>query len=60
MKIGCHVSIADSIDLAVDRAQDIGCNTFQIFTRSPRMWKHRILGEEEITAFKQKIKKTGI
>jgi len=60
MKIGCHVSIADSIDRAVDRASEIGCNTFQIFTRSPRMWKARELSEEEVTAFKEKIRKTEI
>ena len=60
MKIGCHVSIADSIDRSVDRASEIGCNTFQIFTRSPRMWKARTLTEEEITVFKEKIAKTDI
>lgn len=60
MKIGCHVSIADSIDRAVDRASAIGCNTFQIFTRSPRMWKARTLSEEEVTTFKKKLEKTGI
>ena len=60
MKIGCHVSIADSIDRSVDRASEIGCNTFQIFTRSPRMWKARTLTEEEITVFKEKLAKTDI
>ncbi|MCW4012646.1 MAG: deoxyribonuclease IV [Candidatus Bathyarchaeota archaeon] len=60
MKIGCHVSIADSIDKAVDRASLIGCNTFQIFTRSPRMWKARTLSDEEISAFKEKLGKTDI
>jgi len=60
MKIGCHVSIADSIDLSVDRANDIGCDTFQIFTRSPRMWKARTLSEEEVASFKDKLGKTEI
>ena len=60
MKIGCHVSIADSIDRSVDRASEIGCDTFQIFTRSPRMWKARTLSEEEVAAFKEKIAKTDI
>jgi deoxyribonuclease IV len=60
MKIGCHVSIADSIDLSVDRANDIGCDTFQIFTRSPRMWKARTLSEEEVASFKEKLGKTEI
>jgi len=60
MKIGSHVSIADSIDLSVDRANDIGCDTFQIFTRSPRMWKARTLSEEEVASFKDKLGKTEI
>ena len=60
MKIGCHVSIADSIDRAVDRAAEIGCNTFQIFTRNPRMWKRKTLTDEEVDAFQHKIKQTGI
>jgi deoxyribonuclease-4 len=60
MKLGCHVSMADGVDKAVDRAEALGCDVFQIFTRSPRMWKHRILGDGEITAFKEKRKKTGI
>ena len=39
MKIGAHVSIAGSMELAVDRAISIGCDTFQIFTRNSRGWK---------------------
>ena len=60
MKIGCHVSIADRIDRAVDRAAEIGCNTFQLFTRNPRMWKHKELTEEETEAFKDKVNQTGM
>ena len=36
MKIGCHVSIAGGIVNAPQRAADLGCEVFQIFTRSPR------------------------
>ena len=39
LKIGFHVSIIGRIDEAVDRAVEIGCNTFQLFTRNPRSWK---------------------
>ncbi len=60
MKLGCHVSIAGSIDKAVDRAQEIGCNTFQVFTRSPRMWRHREFRQEEIESFKRKRGDAGI
>jgi len=60
MKLGCHVSIAGSVDKAVDRAHEIGCDTFQVFTRSPRMWKYREFKSEEIEAFKRKRDETGI
>jgi deoxyribonuclease-4 len=60
MKLGCHVSIAKSIDKSVDRANEIGCDIFQIFTRNPRTWKHRTLTQEEIETFHYKIKKAKI
>lgn len=36
MKFGAHVSIAGGIDKAPARAHELGCECFQIFTRSPR------------------------
>jgi|SRR5579872_697844 len=36
MKIGCHVSIAGGIFNAPGRAKELGCETFQVFTRSPQ------------------------
>lgn len=54
MKLGCHVSIAGSVDKAVDRAVELGCNVFQVFTRSPRMWKYREFTEVEVRDFKKK------
>lgn len=60
MKLGFHVSIRDGVDKAVDRADVIGCTTFQIFTQSPRMWKHRELREEEVKRFKDRLRETGI
>ena len=58
--VGVHVSIAKSIDLAVDRAKEIGCDTFQIFSRSPRGWSYKDLSEEQVKAFREKMMKSGI
>jgi deoxyribonuclease-4 len=58
--VGVHVSIAKSIDLAVDRAKEIGCDTFQIFSRSPRGWSYKDLAEEQIRAFRDKMAMSGI
>jgi len=55
VKIGFHVSIQGSVDKAVDRAVELGCNTFQIFTRNPRQWKPKELTAEEIKAFVEKV-----
>ncbi|MFH0848539.1 MAG: deoxyribonuclease IV [archaeon] len=59
-RIGLHVSIAGTIDQAVDRAVARGCNTFQIFTRNPRGWKFKALENEAIAAFKDKVAKEDI
>jgi deoxyribonuclease-4 len=56
--IGFHVSSADSLELAYDRASELGCTTFQMFTRSPRMWKCKPLSEDQTSAFTAKRKLT--
>ncbi|MCW4049436.1 MAG: deoxyribonuclease IV [Candidatus Bathyarchaeota archaeon] len=60
MRVGFHVSIKDGVDHAVERAQGLGCATFQIFTRSPRMWKYRELREAEVQDFKDKLNASNI
>jgi len=57
--VGFHVSISGSIDLSVDRALEMGCTTFQIFTRNPRGWAFKALEEEQVEIFKAKRKKAG-
>jgi deoxyribonuclease IV len=60
VKVGLHVSIADKIDLAVDRAKESNCDTFQVFTRNPRGWKFAALDPVEVSDFKEKLKASGI
>jgi len=38
-RIGVHLSTTGGSWMAVDRAVEIGANTFQIFSSSPRMWR---------------------
>jgi deoxyribonuclease-4 len=38
-RIGIHTSTAGGVDNAAERAYRLGCNTFQIFSSSPRQWK---------------------
>jgi deoxyribonuclease IV len=38
-RIGVHLSTAGGVFRAAERANEIGANTFQIFSSSPRMWR---------------------
>ncbi len=58
--VGLHVSIAGSIDMAFDRAQELGATSFQIFTRNPNQWKFKPLADESVAVFREKRTKSGI
>jgi deoxyribonuclease-4 len=51
MKFGAHVSIAGGIDKAPLRAHKLGCECFQIFTRSPRGGQPKPLGKDLVDPF---------
>ena len=59
-QVGLHISIEKSLDLAFDRAREVGCTTFQIFTRNPRTWKFKPLTEEQIGFFRAKRSESGV
>jgi deoxyribonuclease IV len=59
VRLGFHVSISGSIDQAVDRAQELGCTTFQIFTRNPRGWAFKPLDDAQASLFVDKRRKAG-
>ena len=54
MKFGAHVSVRGGVGYAPDRAAEIGCETFQIFTRNQRQWRAKPLDQENIEAFIRK------
>ena len=58
-QFGLHVSIAGSLDQAVDRALEVGATTFQMFTRNPNQWKYAPIPGETASAFREKRKKGG-
>ncbi len=60
VRVGVHVSIAGSIDKAVDRAMEKGCDTFQIFSRNPRGWRYKALRDAEVEEFIRKVEHSGI
>jgi len=49
-RIGIHTSIAGGVENAAERAYRLGCNTFQIFSTSPRQWQPYSLGRPQCEA----------
>ena len=52
-RIGIHTSIAGGVENAAERAYRLGCNTFQIFSSSPRQWARYELGRPQCDALKR-------
>ena len=59
MKFGAHVSIAGGIFNAPANAKKIGCEVFQIFSRSPRGGPAPPLTEDVLSHFKSAMKENG-
>ena len=57
--IGAHVSAAGGIELAVERATEIGANAFALFTKNQRQWQAPDLTSKTISAFRQACEKAG-
>src|SRR3990172_1501150 len=60
LKVGAHVSIAKSLDLAIDRAVEIGADCIQIFGSAPQSWQPFIFPLEQVDLFLKKKKKFNI
>jgi deoxyribonuclease-4 len=60
MKFGAHVSIAGGIDKAPGRAHALGCECFQIFTRSPRGGKPPALDKDLVDSFLESCSSYGL
>jgi deoxyribonuclease-4 len=58
--LGAHQSIAGGVDKALERGQEVGCDTLQIFVKSPNRWVSKPLTEEDAVAFSEAVARTGI
>jgi deoxyribonuclease IV len=52
-RIGIHTSSAGGPENAAERAYRLGCNTFQMFSSSPRQWKPYELGRPQCEEMKR-------
>src|SRR6476469_4955422 len=50
---GAHVSTAGGLANAIERGEERGCESIQIFNQSPRMWRPTNYGEEDFAAFRE-------
>jgi deoxyribonuclease-4 len=59
-RIGLHTGIAGGLHHALLKAQALGAETVQIFSRNPRGWQARPLAPEEVEQFKRVREETGV
>ncbi|HKO11748.1 MAG TPA: deoxyribonuclease IV [Acidobacteriaceae bacterium] len=45
-RLGMHLSTSGGVFRAAERAHELGANTFQIFSSSPRMWRPQALPQD--------------
>jgi deoxyribonuclease-4 len=57
---GAHLSIAGGVHKAVEAAQQLGCETVQLFTKNSNQWQSRPLPSSEISQFRQAVKQAGL
>jgi len=60
MRLGFHVSIAGGFSKVIGRAERLGCQTIQIFSRNPRAWTSTPLDGEDVARYKKDLKRTKI
>ena len=53
MLIGAHVSTGGGLPKAIERAEEMGCESIQIFNQSPRMWRPTRYSDDDFAAFRE-------
>jgi hypothetical protein len=52
LRIGIHTSIAKSLENSAALAHELGANTFQIFSASPRQWRASLPETSDVKRFR--------
>ena len=58
--VGAHVSSSGGIYKAVDRAVEIGAESFQIFGAAPQMWRRKQHSEADVDTFREKFRQAKL
>lgn len=57
---GAHMSIAGGCHKALRAAQQHGCQTVQLFTKSSNQWKAKELTDADVALFQETLQQTGL
>jgi deoxyribonuclease-4 len=60
MRIGAHVPMDGGLLAALEYAQETGCETFQVFAKSPRRWAAPRRDPDEVAAFREALARSGL
>src|SRR3954465_15521994 len=60
MLIGAHVSTSGGLAKAVERGEERGCESIQIFNQSPRMWRPTNYGEDDFAATREALEASSV
>jgi len=60
MLIGGHVSSAGGLGKAIERAEELGCETMQVFNQSPRAWRPTSYGPDDFAAFRERFARSPV
>ncbi len=55
MLLGAHIGIADGLAQAVREARGIGCDSMQIFSKSPQMWSGPAIPADKAAEFRAAV-----
>lgn len=58
--LGAHISAAGGLHKSIDRAEEIGCTTMQIFTKNNKAWFAPEITKEEAELFKKAYKESKL
>ena len=60
MWLGAHLGIAGGLAEAVHEGRKIGCDSLQIFSKSPQMWSGPPIAPEAANAFREAVGREGL
>jgi deoxyribonuclease-4 len=60
MILGSHVSVAGGLAKGVARAEAVGCDCIQVFTKNNNQWRAKPLVEDDITAWNDALSASSV